>query len=290
MFNIQEFLDLRQLLTLFVSQLPNLISAILILVLFWFLNRFTRKALMKLMERTNIETALSNLLINSVLKYTIGIIAMVMAAAQLGINVGAALASIGIAGIAIGFAAQDSLANTIAGFMIFWDKPFHVGDWITVCNQYGCVSEVTLRSTRIRTNDNKYVVLPNKMIIDDVLINHSKNGATRVVVKLGIAYKEDIAKARKVLLSAIVGHAKILDEPSADLVVMALDSSSINLELRFWTDDFSAEDPLVSQILEISKEALDQAGIEIPFPHLQLFIDEIRDTAVRQALDSLKGE
>ena len=115
-----------------------------------------------------------------------------MAADQIGINVGAALAGIGVAGLAIGFAAQDSLANVIAGFLIFIDKPFEVGDWVTVADNYGASATSRCGRRRIRTNRNTYVVIPNKTIIDTVLVNHSKHGETRIDVPIGIAYKEHL--------------------------------------------------------------------------------------------------
>jgi MscS family membrane protein len=89
-------------------------------------------------------------LIDNLYKSILLFFSIVMAGGQIGINVGALLAGFGVAGIAIGFAAQDSLANTIAGFLIFWGKPFELGDWITVAEQYGQVTHITLRSTRIR--------------------------------------------------------------------------------------------------------------------------------------------
>lgn len=95
---------------------------------------------------------------------------------------------------------SETVANTIAGFLIFWDRPFKIGDYITTQSLYGEVREITLRTTRIRTNDNTFVVIPNKQVIGDTLVNHSMYGATRVVVEIGIAYKEKIAESARTLL------------------------------------------------------------------------------------------
>lgn len=97
-----------------------------------------------------------------------------MAASQLGVNIGAALAGLGVVGIAVGFAAQETIANMIAGFLIFWDRPFKVGDFITTEEKYGEVREITMRTTRIRTMENTYVVIPNKQIIGDTLVNRKR--------------------------------------------------------------------------------------------------------------------
>jgi small conductance mechanosensitive channel len=199
-----------------------------------------------------------------------------MALDQFGVNVGAALAGLGIAGIAIGFAAQDSVANVISGFLIFLDKPFQAGDWVDVVDHQGRVVEITLRSTRIRTPSNTYVVIPNKMIIDQVLVNHSKHGETRLNIPIGIAYKEYIPQAREVLLRAISSVEHVLQDPPPAVVVMECGDSSINLEMRPWIGDANHGAPVTVAVVEAAKLALDEAGIEIPFPHLQLFVEDVK--------------
>ena len=205
------------------------------------------------------------------------VLAAVMAASQVGINVGAALAGIGVVGIAVGFAAQETIANMIAGFLIFWDRPFKVGDFITTQEKYGEVREITMRTTRIRTMENTYVVIPNKQIIGDMLVNHSLYGAVRVNVPVGIAFKERIAKARDVLLPAARSVAGVLETPAPQVVVCELGGSSVNLEVRVWTDEPAHERRLLFEVLEASKTALDSAGMEIPFPHLQLQVEGVSD-------------
>jgi small conductance mechanosensitive channel len=224
------------------------------------------------------------MLVDRVYRVAILVFSLVMAADQIGINVGAALAGIGVVGLAIGFAAQDTLANVIAGFLVFIDKPFEVGDWITVADKYGAVNDITMRSTRIRTNRNTYVVIPNKTIIDTVLINHSKHGETRIDVPIGIAYKENIPRAREVVLSAVRRVDGIILKPAPDLVVTELAASSINMNVRVWIDDPSLEQPVYFRVLEASTLALDAAGIQIPYPHLQLFLEDVDARVWQQAV------
>lgn len=150
-----------------------------------------------------------------------------------------------------------------------------MGDWITVASEYGKVHNITLRTTRIKTRDNTYVIVPNQKIIDEVLTNHTKEGKTRVQANVGIAYKESISQARKVLQEcAKKVRGALPDEPK--VAVVALADSSVNLTVTVWVED--AEDQLSVQyaLLEECKIALDEAGIEIPFPHLQLFVEQIR--------------
>lgn len=171
----------------------------------------------------------------------------------------------------------------IAGFLIFWDRPFKLGDYITTEQQYGEVKEITLRTTRIRTLDNTYVVIPNKQVIGVTLVNRSMYGETRVVVPIGIAYKERIAEARAVILEAIGDVRGVMREPRPDVVARSLGDSSVNLEVRVWVDDPADERPVAALLVEACKVALDQAGIEIPFPHQQLFIESVDDRVWEKA-------
>jgi small conductance mechanosensitive channel len=257
--------------------LPDVLGALAVLFGFWLLFRLTRGPMRFVLEKANIHKNLIDLLIDNVYKVILIIFAVVMASSQLGFNVGAMLAGLGVAGIAIGFAAQDSLANSIAGFLIFWDKPFEVGDLIRVAGEYGQVMEITLRSTRIRTLNNTYVVLPNKGVIDQVLVNHSKHGETRIEVPVGIAYKEHIPDARKVILDRVHGLEGVLPEPAPDVVVKQLGASSVDLIVRVWIENAQYEMPVYYRVMEASKLALDAAGIQIPYHHLQLFIESVDD-------------
>jgi small-conductance mechanosensitive channel len=256
--------------------IPDAVVGVAVLIAFWMFFRVSSIALRRLLMRSGIHTTLVNMLVDNVYRYAVLGFGVIMAADQLGVNVGAALAGIGVVGIAVGFAAQDTLSNFIAGFLIFLDKPFMVGDWVDVADQVGEVSEITMRTTRIRTKNNTWVVIPNKKIIDEVLINHSKHGETRVDVPVGIAYKENIPQAREALLRAVQGIPAVADHPSPEVVVVGLGASSVDLEVRVWVATASDEPPVYVKVMESSKLALDEAGIEIPFPHLQLFVDEVR--------------
>jgi small conductance mechanosensitive channel len=260
-----------------IGLIPDVLAAAAVLLVFYIIFRLSRRPLRMVFAQAGMHDKLVELLVDSIYRYGLAAVALVMAASQLGINVGAAIAGLGVAGIAVGFAAQDSLANVISGIIVFLDKPFIVGDWITVEDEYGKVTNITLRSTRIRTPRNSYVVIPNKRIIDTVLENHSKHGRLRVDVPIGIAYKEDIRKAREVMLDAVAGLDGVLSEPEPDVVVDGLGSSSVDLVVRVWIDTADRRRRTTFSVVEASKLALDEAGIEIPFPHLQLFVDNVED-------------
>jgi small conductance mechanosensitive channel len=279
---IAEMIDVKELLTAVVAFVPRVGAALLVLVAFWLIYRVSRPGLRAALRKADFHEALIQLMVDNLYRYAIMIVSLVMAADQLGINVGAALAGLGVVGIALGFAAQDSVANVISGIMIFWDKPFIVGDWIRTEGNSGKVTEITLRSTRIRTNRNTYVVIPNKSVIDAVLENYSKHGELRIDVPVGIAYKEDIRQAREVLLEAVRRIPGVMAQPQPDVVVESLGDSSVNLLVSAWIETADEMQPKTFVVVEASKLALDAAGIQIPYPHLQLFVDDVEERVIRK--------
>ena len=281
--DLLSFVDATQVSAMVVAFIPRLMAAVLVFFVFWVLLRVTQGPLRRVLQRAGFVEALVHLFVDSLYKAVVLLFGLVMAASQLGINIAAALAGIGVVGVAVGFAAQETLANMIAGFLIFWDQPFKIGDFITAQGLYGEVAAITMRTTRIRTPENTYVVIPNSQIIGELLVNHSMYGKTRVNVPLGIAYKERIAAARPVLLAAVSGIEGVLDDPAPAVVATELGGSSVNLHVRVWIDDAAEERPIFHQVLEASKVALDEAAIEIPYPHLQLFVDDVRDRVWEKA-------
>ena len=193
---------------------------------------------------------------------------------QLGVNIAVLIGGIGIAGIVAGFAARDSLENFIAGVTVLVDKPFGVGDYIKVNDQYGQVDEITLRSTRLRTVRNRIMVLPNTEMIKGKVMNHTKRNVLRLDIPFGIAYKERPEEARQALLPIVEDDDRILSDPPPTAVVTEMDDSSVNMLLRFYLRDPSQEVPMRWEYTEKVRETLRDADIEIPFPHRQLFLDE----------------
>lgn len=284
-----DWLSSDALLAIAVAVLPRVLAALLVLLAFYVLLRGLQPALRSVLRRAGIADALIHLLVDGVVRGAIWVVALVMAASQLGINVAAALAGLGVVGIAVGFAAQETIANMIAGFLIFWDRPFRVGDWVSTQDRYGEVRDITLRTTRLRTHDNTFVVIPNKQVIGELLVNHSMYGESRVGVSVGIAYKESIDDARAVILDAVRGLEGVLATPAPSVVVDELGDSSVNLVVRVWVAEAVNEVPVKFRVVEASKKALDAAGIEIPFPHLQLFVDDVKER-VWERLGKTRGD
>jgi small conductance mechanosensitive channel len=261
----------ERLLERFLAWLPSLFAALLVLVTFFVLHRVLAGVLRRLMGRTRADPAAQAIALRLTRFAVLGL-GLVMAASQLGIDVASLLAGVGILGLAVGLAAQDSLSNLVAGITILWDRPFRIGDHVTVSGTFGKVQEIGLRTTRIRTVNQLDAILPNKEIINQEIINHTLNPMMRLAIPVGIAYHEDTREARKVLLAAVRGHALILEKPEPQVVVTALADSSVNLELRVWLRDPYTEREATFAMIELAKIALDEAGIEIPFPQRTLHL------------------
>jgi small conductance mechanosensitive channel len=252
----------------------GLIPALLTLLLFYLIYAALSRVLEGVLRRSRkIDLGIRQLLMKT-FRLVLFSFAAIMVLDQLGMNVGALIAGLGIAGIALGFAARDTLENFISGITILLDQPFRVGDNVVVEDTFGTVQEITLRSTRIRTLNNEVAVLPNAHMIQQKVINHTLLGVLRVVIPFGIAYKEYPQEAREVVLKTTEGDARLHPDYPPQVVVTAMNSSSVDMELRVFLKDPKLEVPVRFDYLEKVREALRAADIEIPFPHLQLFIDE----------------
>lgn len=262
--------DLIYIRALLFSFVPNVLAAFGILVLGFVFYKLTARPLRRLLMRSRIEEWLARIIAHNIYKALVVIVAMVAALGQLGIHVGAALTGIGIASLALGFIAQDSLANIVAGFLISMDKPFRVGDYITVGQYYGRIDLITMRSTRIRTQENTYVVIPNQKIINDVVVDHSAGGDTRINVPVCITFESSLEEARKAILSEVAHVEGVLVKPAPDVVLTKLGERGMELLVRIWIADSSKERQVYFKATETVKKALDLAGIKIAYPHIEL--------------------
>ena len=267
--------------------IPRLFVAVVFLLVSWLVYRGVRKLVVGSMTKANVDASIRDML-GSCIKWTVMGFGFVIACNQIGIPIVAMLTGVSIIGIAVGFAAQETLANFIAGIVIFWDKPFKIGDWVAIDGNEGLITRVTFRSTRLTNLDNDVVVLPNTMMLSSKLINKSSNQVTRATVPIGIAYKESIDHAREVLLKCLEGDPRIVTSPEPMVEVRNCNASSVDLMLHFWIREERYEDALVWEYLEKAKKALDAAGIEIPFPHLQVLLEETPALKALAGLDVVR--
>ncbi len=265
-------LDVSMMLTKLVAYVPNLIAAVILACIFWVILKLTKRILSTAMRTAKMPEEASDIVVRFS-GYVVIITAMLTIASQLGIKITSLLAGLGVVGLAISFAAQDTIANVISGITLLIDRPFKKGDWICVGDLHASVTEVKLRTTVLTSFDNETIVVPNKALAQERIRNFTLTPRIRVKVPIGIAYKENIQAAREVILVTIKDDKRILATPVPTVIVAGLGDSSINLQLRFWTQDPLMQYSLQWEYTERCKRALDDAGIEIPFPHSQIFIE-----------------
>ena len=179
----------------------------------------------------------------------------------------------GVAGIIIGFAAKEFLGNVLGGIMIFFDRPFKIGDTIKIGENFGKVQDIGLWSTKIKTFDNRFVSVPNGKVDHEFVENYSRYPTRRFEVEISIDYGTDLEKAKKTILKGIANLQKknlVLKEPKAYVLISRFDSSAIILLARYWVRRKDIQPMLETKgdvILAIRKE-LKKAKIKIPFPQV----------------------
>lgn len=207
-------------------------------------------------------------------------IAALSAVGNLGVDFTGLLLAGGILGIVIGFATQSIVANLISGIFLQLDRPVKIGDPIEVVDMSvaGIIMEITPFSTRLRRFDGVMIRIPNEKIFTSQLRNFFGHVARRVEVTVGIAYKEDVATAIQLINDMVARDPKIFAEPAPNIMAWELADSSVNINVWVWVP--SPEwFPVRTQIMRQLKELLDDAGIEIPFPHRTVWFGETKTGA-----------
>jgi len=207
--------------------------------------------------------------------------AVILALDVLGMNVMPFIAGAGVAGIAIGFAAKDTLSNLIAGVLLIIDRPFEIGDRIEVWSApsgsatWGDVIDIGLRATKIKTTDHIIIIIPNNEIMKRDIVNYTSiSTKIRVRINVGVAYDADIEKAKDLIKDVAGEAAWISKEPPPKVVVRNFGDSSVDLQLRVWIDNARKRMDTISYITDKVKAAFDKNGIEIPYPKRDITIIE----------------
>jgi small-conductance mechanosensitive channel len=199
--------------------------------------------------------------------YSVLAIFAVMALHQLGFDLSVLLGAAGIFSVAIGFASQTAASNLISGLFLIGEKPFAIKDIVTIGGTTGEVLSIDLLSIKLRTFDNLFVRIPNEVVMKSEVTTLTRFPIRRLDVKVGVAYKEDIGRVRDELMRIAAHNPLCLDEPEPLFIFLGFGDSSLDIQFSVWAarENFLA---LKNSIQEEIKVAFDEAGIEIPFPHL----------------------
>lgn len=265
----------------YMNELPDKLLAMGIKVLLTLIIAFIgikiikgiRKGVKKALTKANIEKGVIQFT-DSLLKTVLGFLLLLWVAVNFGVEATSIAALISSVSIAIGLALQGSLSNFAGGLLILVLKPFKVGDYIredTHGNE-GTVKEISLFYTKLLSFDNKTIILPNGTLANSSMVNFSHDGRRRIDLKIEISYQADIKTAKEIIMNILTKEGRVLDEMDKIVFVSELASSGVILGVRCFTKSADYF-PVCWQLLEDIKYSLDEANISIPYPQMDIHVD-----------------
>jgi small conductance mechanosensitive channel len=222
----------------------------------------------RLMEKARIDATLTRFL-RSLIYMTLLVVVMLTAVGALGVPTTNFLAILGAAGLAIGLALKDSLANFSSGVMLVFFRPFRVGDYVEAAGIGGTVDNIGIFSTVFKTPDNRVITVPNSLILSTLITNYSTEAKRRIDLMIAISYADDIERAKQIVKSVLDAHEKVHAEPKADIMVLDLTEIGVNLAVRPWVDSNHYWN-VRGELLERIKHALETKGFSVPHRAVQL--------------------
>jgi small conductance mechanosensitive channel len=230
------------------------------------------KAVEKLLLHRKIDKTVASFLV-SILHGIMLTFVVIAAISHLGFNTTSLVAVLGAAGLAVGLALQGSLSNFASGVLLVSFRPFKAGDFVEVAGISGTVEEVLIFSTKLKTPDNKQIIIPNGAITGGAITNYSAKETRRVDLTIGVSYDADLAQTKEILTRITDSHELILKDPGVQIAVAELADSSVNFVVRSWakTADYWT---VYFDLLETIKLELDKAGIEIPYPQMSVHLNK----------------
>lgn len=255
---------------------------IVIAIVIYFVGKKLIQCLVRFLKksfgRSNMEEGVANFLL-SIIKFALYFVLIIVICQFLGLETSSVVAILGSAGLAVGLALQGSLANFAGGVLILIMKPFVVGDYIIVGDKEGTVLSIDIIYTKLQMVDNKTVIMPNGKLADSDIINVTNQDKRRIDIEVGVDYSENIKKVREVLDEIIQKQKGILRDEPIDIVVGALNSSSVDMVVHVWVkkDDYW---PVRWAMLEEIKLKFDEKGIVIPFNQLDVTLKN--DTGTKE--------
>nr|WP_205879020.1 mechanosensitive ion channel family protein [Leptolyngbya sp. BC1307] len=264
-----------------IALIPNLVIGLVVFIVFWLIGKILRSFVR---QRTqNRDTRNIGLVFGRLSQGGLIILGFLVAATIIfpSFNPADALATLGIGGVAIGFAFKDILQNFLAGILILITEPFRLDDQIVFKDFEGTVEHIETRATTIRTYDGRRVVIPNAELFTNAVMVNTAYDHRRLQYDIGIGYGDDIARAKDIILETLNSRPEVLEDPKPEALVVELADSTINIRARWWIEPPRRADAVASMdwVLENICNQLVAAGIDLPFPTQQiLFHDQTEET------------
>ena len=264
-------LDINQYLPAAIAWGTNILLAIIILLVgLWFANSLSRTIVGIGKKNKHLDDTLFRFL-GSMARYLILAFVLIAVLNRFGVQTASIVALLGAAGLAIGLALQGAMSNLAAGVMLLIFRPYKAGDFIDAAGRFGNVTEIDMFTTVLETFDHQQIIIPNSQIWGAQIVNHSHYAVRGVDMHFGVAYRENTDNARKVIDAVLESHPYILKDPAPFVEVETLNSSSVDFLIRPFCKGEHYFDVLYS-VPEKIKKALDEANIEIPFPHRKVIV------------------
>src|SRR5690554_4194910 len=244
--------------------------ALLILIGGFILARTASSMMIRRFDSTVIDNTVVSF-IAGIVRALITIAAALMALSHIGVQTTSFIAILGAAGLAIGLALQGSLSNFASGVMIMIYRPFTSGDYVDAGGIGGTVQRIELFTTILKTPDNKQVVVPNARITSSAITNFSHNPTRRVDMVFGVSYDANLQETKQLFLDLLMADERVLKDPAPTIAVSEIADSSVNFIVRPWVNraDYWG---VYWDSMEKFKDALDQAGIGIPYPQMDVHL------------------
>ena len=264
-----------------IALIPNLVIGLVVFIVFWLIGKILRSFVRK--RTQNRDTRNIGLVFGRLSQGGLIILGFLVAATIIfpSFNPGDALATLGIGGVAIGFAFKDILQNFLAGILILLTEPFQIDDQIIFKEFEGTVEHIETRATTIRTYDGRRVVIPNAELFTNSVMVNTAYDRRRLQYDIGIGYGDDIARAKDIILETLNSRSEVLEDPQPEALVVELADSTINIRARWWIEPPRRADAVASMdwVLENICNRLVATGIDLPFPTQQiLFHDQTEET------------
>lgn len=251
---------------------PKILLALVVLLIGLKIISWIGKLMNKGMAKRGTDETLRPFLI-SLVSWGLKAMLLISVIQMIGVATTSFVAVLGAAGLAVGFALQGTLANFAGGALILLFKPYKVGDLIESQGKLGVVKEIQIFTTVLLNPQNKTIILPNGAVSNGDITNYTKEGKLRVDITIGISYESNMKKAKDVLMAVLNADEKVLKDPAPFVGVSELADSSVNLAVRPWAGVADYWDVYFG-ITEKCKNALDENGITIPFPQVDVHMSK----------------
>lgn len=252
------------------TQGMNLLSGLIVLAVGFFLAHWLFKFVGRKQAVSRMEPTLRGFL-EHLIRLVVYIIIILTAVSVMGIPMTSVVTLLASAGVAVSLAMQGALSNLVGGFLMLMLKPIKAGDYVKINDAEGTIKSIGVFYTEMATYDNRHISLPNSTLTNTAIINYTREGSRRLDVQFSVHYSSEIDEVKKTLLAVVEKNKSIMTDPAPMVALNQCGDSSLNFIVRVWCKVPDYWD-IYFYLMEQGKHALDDAGIEIPYPQMDVHV------------------